>query len=114
MAKIGSSPDDDAIPRIRWRGDGSFFIVSTLSPPGNNMRRRVLRVYNCEASLQATSEAAAGLEHTIAWRPSGNLIAGTQRFGFEGEGAEKEGRHDVVFFEHNGLRHREFGIQSVD
>ena len=112
--KIGSSPDDDANPRISWRGDGAFFVVSTLSPPGNNMRRRVLRVYSREAGLQATSEAVAGLEHSLSWRPSGNLIAGTQRFGFEGGGAGKEGRHDVVFFERNGLRHGEFGIRSVD
>ena len=78
------------------------------------MRRRVLLVYNREAGLQATSEAVAGLEHSIAWRLSGILIAGTQRFGFEGGGAGKEERHDVVFFERNGLRHGEFGIRSVD
>ena len=71
-------------------------------------------MYNREASLQATSKAVPGLEHTIAWRPSGNLIAGTQRFGFEGGRAGKEGRHDIVFFEPNGMRHRDFGIRSID
>ncbi|KAG6806420.1 hypothetical protein H0H93_003054, partial [Arthromyces matolae] len=64
--------------------------------------------------LQSTSEAVAGLEHSLVWRPSGNLIAGTQRFGFEGGGAGTENRHDVVFFERNGLRHGEFGIRAVD
>lgn len=39
------------------------------------------------------------------------MIAGTQRFGFEGGGAGKEGRHDIVFFERNGLRHGEFGVR---
>jgi len=76
-------------------------------------RRRVLRVYDRQASLQSTSEPVAGLEHPLAWRPSGNLIAGTQRFGFEGGGAGREGRHDVVFFEKNGLRHGEFGLREV-
>jgi elongator complex protein 1 len=41
------------------------------------------------------------------------LIAGTQRFGFEGGGAGREGRHDVVFLERNGLRHGEFGLREV-
>jgi len=111
--KIGSSPDDDSIPRVSWRGDGAYFVVSSLSPVDEKgFRRRVLRVYNREAVLQSTSEAIGGLEHTLHWRPSGNLIASTQRFGFEGGGLGKEGRHDVVFFERNGLRHGEFSIKS--
>ncbi|KII95516.1 hypothetical protein PLICRDRAFT_96071 [Plicaturopsis crispa FD-325 SS-3] len=112
LASIGASPDDDGLPRISWRGDGSLFVVSTLSPPGADgaPSRRVLRVYDRQASLQSTAEAIAGLEHVLSWRPSGNLIATTQRFGFEGGGAGKEGRHDVVFFEKNGLRHGEFGL----
>jgi elongator complex protein 1 len=110
---IGSSPDDDQAPRISWRGDGSFFVVSSLSPetPSTPRRRRTLRVYDREGALQSTSEPIAGLEHALSWRPSGNLIASTQRFGFEGGGAGKEGRHDVVFFERNGLRHGEFGLR---
>ncbi|KAG5650449.1 hypothetical protein H0H81_012203 [Sphagnurus paluster] len=109
---IGSSPDDDQAPRISWRGDGAFFVVSTLSSAGPPMRRRTFRVYDRDGVLQSTSEAVAGLEHPLVWRPSGNLIVGTQRFGFEGGGAGREGRHDVVFFERNGLRHGEFGIRA--
>ncbi|KAG6878289.1 hypothetical protein C0992_008296 [Termitomyces sp. T32_za158] len=113
---VGSSPDDDSAPRISWRGDGAFFVVSSLSPPSptSSVRRRTLRVYDRDGKLQSTSEAVPGLEHTLGWRPSGNLIAGTQRFGYEGGGAGTEGRHDVVFFERNGLRHGEFGIRAVD
>ncbi|KAG6856745.1 hypothetical protein H0H87_001089 [Tephrocybe sp. NHM501043] len=118
QTNIGSSPDDDSAPRISWRGDGAFFVVSTLSPPpptsaASQLRRRTLRVYDREGALQSTSEAVAGLEHTLVWRPSGNLIVGTQRFGFEGGGAGKEDKHDVVFFERNGLRHGEFGIRAA-
>jgi elongator complex protein 1 len=69
-------------------------------------------VYDREASLQSTSEPVAGLEHPLAWRPSGNLIASTQRFGFVGGAAGREGRHDVVFLERNGLRHGEFGLRE--
>lgn len=76
------------------------------------LRPRTLRVYDRQAALQSTSEAVPGLEHALAWRPSGNLIVGTQRFGFEGGGAGREGRHDVVFFERNGLRHGEFSLRA--
>ena len=114
LDKIGSSPDDDGIPRISWRGDGAYFVVSALSSKSHQsgLSRRILRVYTRDAALQSTSEAVAGLEHTLSWRPSGNLIVSTQRFGFEGGGAGKDGRHDVVFFERNGLRHGEFTLRE--
>ena len=84
-----------------------------MSPhAGTAIRRRVLRVYNRDGVLQATGEAVPGLEHPLSWRPSGNLIVSTQRFGsFPGGGKGREGRHDVVFFEKNGLRHGEFGLR---
>lgn len=113
--KVGSSPDDDEIPRISWRGDAQYFVVSKLSPPSaDGLRRRILRVYNQQSALQSTSEAVGGLEHSLSWRPSGNLISGTQRFGFEGGGAGTRERHDVVFFERNGLRHGDFGLRVKD
>jgi elongator complex protein 1 len=110
--KVGSSPDEDNAPRISWRGDGTYFVVSSLSDPNEHgLRQRTLRVYDRSGALQSTSEAVPGLEHTLAWKPSGSLIAATQRFGgFDGAGGGKEGRHDVVFFERNGLRHGEFTL----
>jgi hypothetical protein len=41
------------------------------------------------------------LEQSVAWRPSGNLIASTRRL---------PQRHDVVFFERNGLHHGDFAL----
>ncbi|KAI9441755.1 IKI3 family-domain-containing protein [Lactarius indigo] len=107
------SPDDDLLTRISWRGDGALFVVSAVSSSaGAALRRRVLRVYNRDGVLQTTAEAVPGLEHPLSWRPSGNLIVSTQRFGtFPGGGRGREGRHDVVFFEKNGLRHGEFGLR---
>ncbi|KAF4620926.1 hypothetical protein D9613_000930 [Agrocybe pediades] len=112
--KVGTSPDDDDLPRISWRGDGTYFVVSSVSPAKDpdSPAHRTLRVYDRQAVLQSTSEEVAGLEHTLSWRPSGNLITCTQRFGFEGGGAGREGRHDVIFFERNGLRHGEFSIDT--
>lgn len=45
------------------------------------------------------------LEHGLSWRPSGNLIASSQRLPH---------RHDIVFFERNGLRHGEFTLRESD
>ncbi|KIK60852.1 hypothetical protein GYMLUDRAFT_244010 [Collybiopsis luxurians FD-317 M1] len=138
---VGSSPDEDWLPRISWRGDGAFFVVSFVStipssssststtngtsnshatqtsdatPTPSSLPHRVLRVYDHQAILQSTSESVPGLEHVLSWRPSGNLIASTQRFGlsFKGGGAGREGKHDVVFFERNGLRHGEFELRE--
>lgn len=110
----GTSPDDDTLPRISWRGDGAYFVVSSLSTESEPdiKSHRTLRIYDRQCVLQTTSEEVAGLEHPLAWRPSGNLIVGTQRFGFEGGGAGREGRHDVVFFEKNGLRHGDFELNA--
>ncbi|KAJ4471530.1 IkappaB kinase complex IKAP component [Lentinula aciculospora] len=107
---VGCSPDDDNLPRISWRGDGAYFVVSSITPTGP-LSHRVLRVYDHQAVLQSTSESVSGLEHTLSWRPSGNLIASTQRFGYEGGGVGRDGRHDLVFFERNGLRHGEFELR---
>ncbi|KAG8908640.1 hypothetical protein FRB99_004928 [Tulasnella sp. 403] len=120
-ARGGSSPDDDGSPRISWRGDGAFFSVSSLdkheTPPATpepfTHVRRVLRVYDRSGALQSTSEPVPGLEHVTAWKPSGALIASSQRFGFPGGGQGKRGRHDVVFFERNGLRHGEFTLREL-
>ena len=83
-------------------------------------------MYSREAALQSTAEPVPGLEHGLSWRPSGNLIVGTQRFGNipgdasaspksdggSGLGPGREGRHDIVFFERNGLRHGEFTLRE--
>ncbi|KAJ9058081.1 putative elongator complex protein 1, variant 2 [Entomophthora muscae] len=67
------------------------------------MEMRVLRVYDREGVLQNTSEPVDQLEHSLAWRPLGNLIASTQRLPH---------RYQTVFFERNGLRHGEFTLPT--
>ncbi|KAH9935182.1 IkappaB kinase complex IKAP component [Epithele typhae] len=124
IASVGASPDDDGHARVSWRGDGAFFAVSVLEGANETETRphRRLRVYSRDGALQSTAEPVAGLEHGMAWRPSGGLIASTQRFGRvpgapkedgdAGLGQGRDGRHDVVFFERNGLRHGEFGLRE--
>ncbi|XP_078667379.1 elongator complex protein 1-like isoform X2 [Branchiostoma floridae x Branchiostoma belcheri] len=87
-------PWDDMLPRVSWCRDD--FVVSSVSPVDGARR---LRMWNRECVLQATSETVSMLGQALCWKPSGSLIASTQR---------KPHRHEVVFFEKNGLRHGEF------
>ncbi|KAI8813969.1 IKI3 family-domain-containing protein [Cladochytrium replicatum] len=96
------SADDDGCTRVSWRGDGAYFVCSSITGTRGS-QRRILRVYNRECVLQSSSETVDQLEHSLNWRPSGNLIASTQRHPV---------RHDVVFFERNGLRHGEFSLRE--
>lgn len=62
---------------------------------------RVFKVFDKEGNLQYTSEKQQGLESNLSWRPSGNLIATTQKL---------NDKYLVSFFEKNGLKHGEFDI----
>lgn len=106
---LRASSEDDGRPRISWRGDSAWFAVSSLdlfSPSaegGEPIQRRVVRVFSRVAELSSTSEPTGGLEHSLAWQPSGSIIAATQR---------KETGLKVVFFERNGLRRYEFDLRD--
>ncbi|XP_048451171.1 elongator complex protein 1 isoform X1 [Rhincodon typus] len=91
-------PWDDRRSRVTWRGDGQLFAISAICPVTGS---RKLRIWNRECVLQSTSESVSGLEQSLCWKPSGNLIASTQR---------KLNKHNVVFFEQNGLLHGEFSL----
>ncbi|XP_068622441.1 elongator complex protein 1 [Battus philenor] len=86
----------DSKVKISWRGDGNFFAV------GFQMKGvRRFKVFDREGILQFTSEKQSGLESNLMWRPSGNLIATTQKL---------KNKYVVAFFEKNGLKHGEFAI----
>ncbi|XP_056137038.1 elongator complex protein 1 isoform X2 [Lampris incognitus] len=89
---------DDRRPRVTWRGDGQLFAVSAICPQTG---ARKVRVWNRECVLQATSEPVNGLEQALCWKPSGSLIACTQR---------QLNKHSVVFMEKNGLLHGDFTL----
>ncbi|KAI4244223.1 MAG: hypothetical protein L6R42_010516, partial [Xanthoria sp. 1 TBL-2021] len=67
--------------------------------------RRVIRVFSREGALDSVSEPVNGLIGPLSWRPAGNLLAGVQLF---------EDKHQVVFFERNGLRHGQFPLRPLD
>ncbi|KAJ1727708.1 putative elongator complex protein 1 [Coemansia biformis] len=91
---------DDRRVRISWRGDGAFVAVSYLTAE----ERREIRVFTREGRLHSAAERVDALEHALAWKPSGQLFASTQRLPH---------RHDVVFFERNGLRHGGFSLRGT-
>ncbi|GAA5945114.1 hypothetical protein JCM3775_000913 [Rhodotorula graminis] len=109
---------DDGRVRIRWRGDGAWLAVSSVeSTPADHggdgagardLRR--IRIVSRVGELSSTSEPVPGLEGALAWMPSGELIAATQRRVVD----EATGREDVhvVLFERNGLRRGEFDVRE--
>lgn len=106
------SPFDNGAVKISWRGDCEFFAVSTseeilVESADEAYSRRVIRVFSREGELDSVSEAVDGLEHNLAWRPSGSLIASTQRF----TDADGDEVLNVAFYERNGLRHGEFNTR---
>ena len=98
----GQSVHDDTATHISWRGDGAFFAVSTtFSITRTNESQRRIRFYSRTAVLQATSERTPGLEGTLAWQPSGSIIA-----------AAASQASQIVFYERNGLRRYEFDLKE--
>lgn len=116
------SENDDERTRVRWRGDSAWFAVSSVeeAPPkevlsegeeAKDRRVRRIRIFSRMGEHSSTSEPVPGLEGSLAWCPTGEMIASTQRRELPGvEGAEKEVDLRVVFFERNGLRRYEFPI----
>ncbi|WAR00251.1 ELP1-like protein [Mya arenaria] len=89
---------DDRCPRVTWRGDGMFFAIGSIHP---DTGARQVCVWSREGVHHSTSENVDGIEQSLAWRPSGSLIATSQR---------RPNKHDIAFFEKNGLRHGEFTL----
>ncbi|XP_077863175.1 elongator complex protein 1-like [Saccoglossus kowalevskii] len=96
-AHIKSEWDDGKI-YVSWRGDGQYFVVSSINPESGC---RWLRIWSRDCVLQSTSEDVNGLEQAVSWKPTGSLIASSQRL---------HHRQHIVFFEKNGLRHGEFPL----
>lgn len=77
----------------------------------------MIRVFDRLGALQSTCEPAPGVEHALAWQPSGSIIATTQRLVDENNddgGRSSESNHHVIFFERNGLRRYDFDLREPD
>ena len=113
MPRTADLPDGGTAS-VSWRGDGQYFAVSTFHPAYDFRRVRVFS-RQCEQSAQSfpfpsqRSTAELGLSPLLSWRPSGNLLTSTER-----RRIGRTVKHEVVFFERNGLRHGEFLLRQVE
>ena len=104
--------ETDSGAAISWRGDGQFFAVSLYH---SAFRYRRIRVFSRQGEQSSQSfpfpsqdsVGAVGLSPLLCWRPSGDLITASERR--VGGGLLK---HEVVFFERNGLRLGEFMLRE--
>lgn len=98
---------DDTTYRISWRGDGAFFVISCIyesqgaAAAQQRKQERRLRFFSRTAVLQSTSEPTPMLEGSLAWQPSGSIIA-----------SSANNASQIVFFERNGLRRYEFALKQ--
>ncbi|GAA5883430.1 hypothetical protein JCM3774_004277 [Rhodotorula dairenensis] len=131
------SPKDDRRTRIAWRGDSAWFAVNSVetAPAPSSPRSgtnptvaagtdveslsatrlvRRIRIYSRLGEHSSTSEPVPGLESSLAWIPSGEILASTQRRWVPDAGAAvpEEEQVQVVFFERNGLRRHEFPLRD--
>ncbi|KAK4050772.1 putative elongator complex protein 1 [Microbotryomycetes sp. JL201] len=104
------SHDDDMQPRLSWRGDSAFFVVSlveTILSENKKRQSRRLRVFTRLGELSSTTVPTARLGHLLGWQPSGSIIAASQ----DSVSAEGAFSQQIIFFERNGLRRYEFRLK---
>lgn len=92
------SKTDKGEPQISWRGDGALFAVNCIN---QQTAERFVRIFDRKGDLLYTSERIPGLQGVVSWRPSGNVVACSQRL---------PNKHVICFLEKNGLRHGDFTL----
>jgi elongator complex protein 1 len=111
-AYVPSATSVDADISLAWRPDGTLCAVSSVDVEDGV---RKIRIYNRETldmhAIGRAEDASGNLvknlqKARIAWAGTGcsQLLAGVQRKGKKS--------HQIVFFEPNGLRHREFLLRE--
>lgn len=92
-------PWDDGESKVCWRPDGEYFVVHFIDPKTNS---RKFQVFNREGALHSTIEKDINvLDSAIDWKYSKSLITSSiHRFN----------KHEVIFFERNGLSHGSFQL----
>lgn len=89
---------DDKKPRVSWRTDAEFYLVHTLDKTRD---LRKFQVFTREGVLHSTSEFVASLESSIVWKNSKAHITSS---------THKANKHEIVFYERNGLSHGSFTL----
>ncbi len=84
--------------RISWRTDAEFFLVHSIDKTRNI---RKFQVFTRDGVLHSTSDNTASLESSICWKNSKSLITSS---------AHRPNKHEIVFYERNGLSHGSFSL----
>ena len=93
--------------QIKWRGDGGSYIITTVD--SDVVEERKIRVYDREGVLKSVCRSVDGtlcakMHPEISWSTDGSLITAVQTI---------RDKLQVIFFEPNGLRHRDFKLRNV-
>ncbi|KAI2501459.1 IKI3 family [Fragilaria crotonensis] len=104
--------DENSQVSLSWRPDGTLLALNTLETLDNIRRIRTykrdsLALHSVGLSEDGSGKLVPNLHPPLSWASSGcsNLIASVQR--------KTKRTQLVVFFEPNGLRHREFDLRSL-
>mmetsp|Transcript_8246 Transcript_8246/g.24364 ORF Transcript_8246/g.24364 Transcript_8246/m.24364 type:complete len:1393 (-) Transcript_8246:1544-5722(-) len=109
---VPSSTSSDSSISVAWRPDGSLCAVSSVDAEDSMRNVRIYKRETLEVHAIGRAEDASGAlvknlqNASIAWASTGcsQLLASVQRKGKKTQ--------QVVFFEPNGLRHREFVLRE--
>lgn len=109
---VPSGSSNDSRISVSWRPDGSLCAVSSVDVDDNTRKVRIYKRETLELHAIGRSEDASGTivkslqDSGLAWASAGcsQLLATVQRKGKK--------TTQVVFFESNGLRHREFVLRE--
>ena len=94
--------------QITWRGDSKYFQVCAETQTGFRVSTFTASGELCESHFRSDEEGPVQnvceketllTSEVISWQPSGAYIAGVNN-------------HSIVFWEKNGLRHGEFGVEK--
>ena len=101
------APDPSAPAHMCWRHDNQYLALSTCDA---STSQRNLRVWTQDLTLHGVGRHedntnVANLRPGLTWNPDGSIIAIPQTV---------RDKLQIVFFERNGLRHREFLIPHFD
>lgn len=110
---VASSEKANSGISVAWRPDGTLCAVSAVDASDSVRKVRLYKRENLDAHAIGRSEDASGTivknlqDSGLAWAGPGcsQLLAAVQRKGKKTQ--------QVVFFESNGLRHREFALREA-
>lgn len=93
---------DDKKAQISWRSDGEYFVVHFVDSNTSKNESRKFQVFTRDGILHSNIEDQISvLDGQIAWTYSKSLIASS---------IHRLNKHEVIFFERNGLSHGGFTL----